>query len=187
MSTPQNQYVRDYSNNFGKCADRLNIHKNIVKSDLQVVTLEEYKQITQNKVLCGQKICRNCVKTIFKSEGADQNDDVEEVMTGDSDQMSVEAATELVNDSLEMLECSLLKILRYNRTLKLGKRKIESAISKLRSTIAIALNKPHLASSKNECHNCARLATPIKEKLVSSNRERKLQLLTLAPHVRSVI
>ena len=36
----------------------------------------------------------------------DQNDDVEEeVMTGDSDQISVEAAIELVNDSLEMLEC----------------------------------------------------------------------------------
>ena len=171
MSTPQNQYVRDYSNNFGKCADRLNIHKNIVKSDLQVVTLEEYKQITQNKVLCGQKICRNCVKTIFKSEGADQNDDVEEVMTGDSDQMSVEAATERVNDSLEIFERSSLKTLRSDRTLKLGKRKFESAFSKLRDRIVIALNEPLLGSSKNECDNCARLVTSIKEKLVSSNRE----------------
>ena len=41
----------------------------------------------------------------------DQNDDVEEeVMTGDSDQISVEAAMELVNDSLEMLECSPSKL-----------------------------------------------------------------------------
>ena len=67
------------------------------------MTLEEFTQITQYKVLPGQKICRNYVKTIFKSEDADQNDDIEEVMTGDSDQMLVEAATELVNDSLEML------------------------------------------------------------------------------------
>ena len=87
--------------------------------------------------------------------------------------MSVEAATELVNDSLEILECSALKTLRSNRTLKMGKRKIDSAISKLRSTIAIALNEPQLASSKNECDNCARLVTSIKAKLVSSNRERK--------------
>ena len=42
-------------------------------------------------------------------------------MTGDSDQMSVEPATELVNDSLEMLECSPLKALRSGRTLKLRK------------------------------------------------------------------
>ena len=127
------------------------------------MTSEEYKQITQYKVLPGQKICRNCVKTIFKTEDADQNDDVEEVMTEDSDQMSVEAATELVNDSLEMLECSPMKILRSDRTLKLRKRKIESAISKLRSIIAIALNELQFASSKNECHNCARLVTSIKE------------------------
>ena len=39
-------------------------------------------------------------------------------MTGDSDQMSLEAATELVNDSLEMLECSPLRTLRSDRTLK---------------------------------------------------------------------
>ena len=87
--------------------------------------------------------------------------------------MSVEAATEMVNDSLEILECSPLKTLRSNRTLKMGKRKVDSAISKLRSTIAIALNEPQLASSKNECYNCARLVTSIKAKLVSSNRERK--------------
>ena len=115
----------------------------------------------------------------------DQNDDVG-VMTGDSDQMLVETATELVNDSLEMLECSPLKTLRSDRTLKLGKRKIESATSKLGSTVAIALNEPQLASSKDKCDNCARLVMLIKEKLVSRNRERKIQLLTLAPYDWSV-
>ena len=145
------------------------------------MTLEQYKQITQYEVLPGQKICRNYV--IFNSENVDQNEDIEEVMTGDSDQLSVEAAAELVNDLLEMLECSPLKTLRSDRTLKLGERKTESAISKLRGTIAIALNKPQLASSKNECNNCARL---VKEKLVSSNRERKIQLLTLVRHDWSV-
>ena len=68
----KNQYVQDYSNNFWKCTDPLNTHQNIVKSNLHVVTSEEYKQITQYEVLLGQKIWRNCVKTIFKSEGADQ-------------------------------------------------------------------------------------------------------------------
>ena len=147
-----------------KCADPLNIHQNIVKINLHVLILEEFKQITQYKVLPGQKICRNCVNTIFKSEDADQNDDIEEVMTGDSDQMPVEAAKELVNDSLEMLECSPLKKYVLTEPLKLGKRKIKSTISKLRSTIAIALNEPQLASSKSKCNNCARLVTSIKEK-----------------------
>ena len=124
--------------------------------------------------------------TSFKSKDEDQNDDVEEVMAGDSDQVPVEAATELVNYSLKMLECSTLKTLRSDKTLKLGKRKIESAISKLKSTIAIALNELQLASSKNECDNCARLVTSIKEKLVSSNRERKIELLTLVLHDWSV-
>ena len=94
----KNWYVRDYWNNLRKCAYALNIHQNIVKSNLHVVTLEEYKQITQYEVLPGQKICRNCVKTMFKSEDADQNDDVEEVLAEDSDKTSVEAATELVNN-----------------------------------------------------------------------------------------
>ena len=91
-----------------------------------------------------------------------------------------------MNDSLEILECSPLKTLRSNRLLKLGKRKIETAISKLRSTIAIALNEPQLAPNKNECDNCARLVTSIKEKLVSSNKERKIQLLTLVQYDWSV-
>ena len=72
----KNQYVRDYSNNIRKCADPLNIHQNIFKSNLHIVILEEYKQITQNKVLPGQKICRNCVETIFKSKDADKNSEV---------------------------------------------------------------------------------------------------------------
>ena len=131
-------------------------------------------------------ICRNCVKIIFKSEDALQNYDLEEVMTRDSDQISVEAATKLVNDSLKMLECSPLKTLRYDRIFKLGKRKIESTIIKLKSTIALALNEPQLASSKNECSNCSKLVTSIKETLVSSNRERKTQLLTLVPYDWSV-
>ena len=63
----KNQYVQDYSNSFKKCAGPLNIRQNVVKSNLHIVTLEEYKQITQYEVLLGQKICRNCVKTIFKS------------------------------------------------------------------------------------------------------------------------
>ena len=97
--------------------------------------------------------------------------------------MSAEAATELMSDLFEVIECSPLKTLCSDRTLKLGKREIENAISKLRSTIPIAINEPQLASSKNECGNCARSIESIKEKLVSSNRERKIQLLTLVPVV----
>ena len=107
-------------------------------------------------------------------------------MIRDSDQMSVEAATKLVNDSLKMLECLPLKTLRSDRIFKLGKRKIESTISKLKSTIALALNEPQLASSTNECKSCSKLVTSIKETLVSSNRERKTQLLTLVPYDWSV-
>ena len=81
-----------------------------------------------------------------------------------------------------MFQCSSLKTLHCNRTLKLGKRKIERNISNLRSTTGIVSNEPRLASSKNECDNCARLVTSITEKLVLSNRERKFKLLTLVPN-----
>ena len=117
----KSQYVRDYSNNFRKSANPLNIYQNIVKSNFYVVTLEQYKQITQYEVLPGQKICRKYV--IFNSENVDQNEDNEEVMTGESDQLSVEEATELVNVLLEMLELLTTEDITFRQNLKTGGKK----------------------------------------------------------------
>ena len=78
----------------------------------------------------------------------------------------------------EMFECSPLKPFRTGRVLRLDKRKIENVTSKLTGVIAIALNEPQRASSKKECDNCARLVNSIKEKLATSNRERKIQLVS---------
>ena len=57
----KNHFIRDYSNSHKKCSDPFNIHKSTVKTNLHVVTLEEYKEAFKSlDILPGQKICRNC-------------------------------------------------------------------------------------------------------------------------------
>ena len=62
-----------------------------------------------------------------------ETDNADEVMLAETDEISGEAATELVNESLEMFECSPLKSFRTDRVLSLGKRKIEKVTSKFKS------------------------------------------------------
>ena len=62
-----------------------------------------------------------------------ETDDADEVMLAEADEISGEAPTELVNESLEMFECSPLKSFRTDRVLGLGKWKIEKVTSKFKS------------------------------------------------------
>ena len=66
-----------------------------VKSNLHVVTLEEYQKLsTKYEILPVQKICRNCLQTVFNSIKVDS--DTDEVMLAQKD-VTVEVAIKLVN------------------------------------------------------------------------------------------
>ena len=65
-------------------------------------------------------------KKVFVEKKENDNVDIEhenEVM--ETDEVSHETANDIINQSLEMLECSPLKVLQSDRTLTIGKRKIK--------------------------------------------------------------
>ena len=65
-------------------------------------------------------------KKVFVEKKENDNVDIEhenEVM--ETDEASHETANDIINQSLEMLECSPLKVLQSDRTLTIGKRKIK--------------------------------------------------------------
>ena len=50
-----------------------------------------------------------------------------------TDEISQETANVIINKSLGMLECSPLKVLRPDRTLSMGKRKIKDITTKFKN------------------------------------------------------
>ena len=79
-----------------------------------------------------------------------------------------------------MLEYSPLKVLRSDRTLSIGERKIKDVTIKFKNVVSIALSGPQLTEN-SDCSNCQRLVDSIQEKLTDCSNERKIQMLTLAP------
>ena len=57
------------------------------------------------------------------------------------DLSSFEAACNLVNQSLEIFDCSSLKVVRSDRTVALGKRKIQNVTSKFTNAVSVALTE----------------------------------------------
>ena len=53
----------------------------------------------------------------------------------ETDKILHETANDIVNQSLEMLECSPLKVLQSDRTLSIGKRKIKDVTTVLKCCI----------------------------------------------------
>ena len=95
-----------------------------------------------------------------------------------TDDLSFEVACSLVNQSLEIFDCSPLKAIRLDRTVALGKRKIQDVTSKFTNAVSIALTESQLAENTDVCDNCMKLVYSIKEKK-QSDKERKIQLLVL--------
>ena len=60
----------------------------------------------------------------------------------ETDEISHKTANDIVNQSLEMLECSPLKVLRSDRTLSIGKRKVKDVTTKFKNVVSIALSEP---------------------------------------------
>ena len=80
------------------------------------------------------------------------------------------------------MDCSPIKVIRTDRTVSLGKRKINEFTTKFNQTIAVALDEPSLAISVNkDCDNCEKLMKLIKEKVFVSDRDQAIQMLTLVP------
>ena len=128
------QFVTEFSNYYRRCADPLRSHKNVVKTSLHEITLEEFKLCCiPYKILPGQKLCICCKNKVFVEKKANENVDIEhenenEVM--ETDEISHEIANHIVNQSLQILECSPLKVFRSERTLSAGKRKIKDVTTK---------------------------------------------------------
>ena len=98
----------------------------------------------------------------------------------ETDEILHETANDIVNQSLEMLECSPLKVLRSDRTLSIGKRKIKDVTTKFKIVVSIAILEPQLTEN-SDCSNCQRLVGSIKEELTYCSNSRKMQMFTLAP------
>ena len=69
------------------------------------------------------------------------------------DKTSQKTAWNVINQSLEVLECSPLKILQSNWTLLLGKRKNKDLTTKFWNFVSIALWESQLVKN-GECNNC---------------------------------
>ena len=80
-----------------------------------------------------------------------------------------------------MFDCVPLKYSRNDMVLNHCKRKIGNPTDKMSGAVAIALNETQLATSKKDCDKWMRLVDSI-----TSNRERKIQLLTLVANDWSI-
>ena len=83
-----------------------------------------------------------------------QETDEKTVMT---DVLSFEAACSLVNQSFEIFDCSPLKLIRSDKTVALGKRKIQDVTSKFTNPVSVALTGSQLAENTDACDNCMKL------------------------------
>ena len=80
----------------------------------------------------------------FENQNQGQETDEETVVTDD---LSFEAACSLINQSLEIFDCSPFKVVRLDRTVALDKRKIQDVTSKFTNAISVALTESQLAKN----------------------------------------
>ena len=72
------QFVPEFSNYYRTCADPLKSHKNVVKTSLHKITLEEFRlYCIPCEILPGQKLCFRCKNKVFIEEKENQNVDNE--------------------------------------------------------------------------------------------------------------
>ena len=180
------RFIPDFANNCRKCVDPLSIYKTSLKTSFHEITLEEYQQFCASyRILPGQTICFQCKNKIFvknvnsvENQNQEQETDEETVVTDD---LSFEAVCSPVNQSLEMFDYSPLKVVRLDRFVALGERKIQDVTSNFSNSVSVALTESQLAEKTDVCDNCTKLVYSIKEKLKESDKERKIQLITLVP------
>ena len=113
------QLVIEFPNYYKRCADPLRSHKNVVKASLHEITLEELMlYCIPCEILPGQKLCFRCKNKVFVEKKENENVDVEHEKENEvieTDEISHETTNDIVNKSLEMLECFPLKVLQSDR------------------------------------------------------------------------
>ena len=159
------------------------MHKSVVKANLHEVSLPEFHSLCATyNVLPGQQVCMKCLKRA--KDNAASVDTVEndiEMEKEENEKISVETAHEIVDNSLELFDCSPLKNVKSDRTLQTGKRKITKMTDVFGKAVAIALDEPTPVHS-SDCSNCSQLTRLIKKKLAVTNDRREIiQLLTIVP------
>ena len=115
-----------------------------------------------------------CLKRA-KDNAATSVDTVEndtEMEKEENDKISVETAHEIVDNSLELFDCSPLKNVKSDRTLQTGKRKITKMTDVFSKAVAIALYEPTFVHS-SDCSNCSQLIELIRKNLQSLMIEEK--------------
>ena len=70
----------------------------------------------------------------------------------ETDKISHETANDIVNQSLEIFECSPLKVLQSDRTLLIGKRKIKDGTTKFKNVVSIVPSEPQLTKNSDCSH-----------------------------------
>ena len=178
------QFVTEFSNHYRRYADPLRSHKNVMKTSLHKITLKEFRlYCITYEILPGQKLCFRCKNKEFVEKKENENVDTEHENDNDTmetDEILYETANDIVNQSLEMLERSSLKISRPDRTLSIGKRNIKDVTIKFKNVLFIVLLE-HKLTENSDCSNCQRSVDSIKEKITHCSNKRKIQILTLAP------
>ena len=169
------QFITEFSNYYRRCVDPLRSHKNVVKTSLHEINLEEFRlYCIPYEILPGQKLYFRCKNKAFVEKKEIENVDIEnenenEVM--ETDEISHETANNIVNQSLEIFECSPLKVLRSDRPLSIGKKKIKDVTTKFKNIVSTALLEPQLTEN-SDCSNCQRFVDSIKEIHIAPTREK---------------
>ena len=186
-----------------KCCNAFNTHRRKVKGQRVITLAKAYKlkKIGYN-VIPGWKICKNCYEKIPKESITEQVEDdleFEESFQGDLEEGgdSVELSREEFNSSLVFSGLSPLKLHGLRKP-----NQISAAIGKLRrlrehyeemAARAIGVDVDNIASSSTAASDVLRrdamekaaeldrLHFLLKEKLIESSKEEKVQILTLAP------
>ena len=112
------QFAPEFSNYYRRCADPVRSHNNVVKTSLHEIEFRLY--CIPCEILPGEKLCFCCKNKVFVEKRDNENVGIEhenenEVM--ETDEILHETANDIINQSLEMLECSPLKVLQSDRTL----------------------------------------------------------------------
>ena len=80
-------------------------------------------------------MCFHCKNKVFIEKKENENLDIEQKNDNEAmepDETSHKTAHDIVNQSLEILECSPLKVLRSDRTLSISKRKTRMLLQSLK-------------------------------------------------------
>ena len=180
------QFVTEFSNHYRRCADPLRSHKNVMKTSFHKITLKEFRlYCITYEILPGQKLCFRCKNKEFVEKKENENVDTEHENDTDAmetDEILHETANDIVKQSLEMLECSSLKISRPDRTLSIGKRNIKDVTIKFKNVLFIVLLEPKLTEN-SDCSNYQRSVDSIKEKITHCSNKRKNKFLLLPQNI----